>query len=70
MNQILKPFPEAVAEIAREYRALCKQMRADGYKQEYIAACLGVSQTTVSDWLSGRRGVARTSRPGFRRIAA
>jgi transcriptional regulator with XRE-family HTH domain len=57
MNQTLKPFGEALADLTSDYRLRAHQLRAAGHKQEYIAAVLGVSQGTLSRWLRGVRQV-------------
>lgn len=56
MNAPMKPFLEAMTELNAQYRARALELRAEGHKQEYIAAVLGVSQGTLSRWLRGIHG--------------
>lgn len=49
-------FNDAINAVRAEYRALVRNMRDQGHKQEYISSTLGVSQGMVSRWL---RGISR-----------
>jgi len=55
VNQPLKKFTDALADLTSDYRLRAHELRAQGHKQQYIAAVLGVSQGTLSRWLRGVR---------------